>query len=138
MNIYSLVLTVQAKEQFEFRDITNDIQNVIQASKISNGFVLVRSRHTTAAITTTEPDQDIHVDCQALIDEMTPITRNYRHSYEGNVNGRAHQAEMLFFGNSTWAAIRNNNLDLGRWQRIYLVELFRPMKRDIDLIVVGE
>lgn len=138
MRICCQVLSISTIAPFEFRDIGRELNHAIKASGIENGFILVRSRHTTAAITCTEPDPAVHRDCLTILNDLLPLSRNYEHSYEGNVNARAHQAEMLGFGHSTWAVVRNGIIDLGRWQKVYLVELFTPMKRDIDVVVVGE
>jgi hypothetical protein len=45
---------------------------------------------------------------------------------------------MLLFGESTWAPVRGGRLDLGTWQRLFLVELFEPRRRTVDVAVLGE
>jgi thiamine phosphate synthase YjbQ (UPF0047 family) len=45
---------------------------------------------------------------------------------------------MMVFGDSTWAPVRNGKLDLGTWQRLFLVELFEPRRRTVDVAVLGE
>jgi secondary thiamine-phosphate synthase enzyme len=138
MKMHSEVVSVQTRDILEFVDITPQMGMVIRRSGILEGLILVRSRHTTAAITCTESDPDVHQDCRELLDDLIPVKRAYHHSYEGKVNARAHQAEMLGFGHATWACVRGGKLDLGTWQRIYLIELFRPMARRIDCVVIGE
>ena len=119
-------------------DIIPEMETAIKCSGVVDGFILVRSRHTTAAITCTESDSDVHQDCRELLEDLIPVNRDYHHIYEGKINARAHQAEMLCFGHATWAPVRGGKLDLGTWQRVYLVELFQPMARRIDCLVVGE
>ena len=138
MKIVTEVLCINSSNTFEFIDVTDSLQTLVSKTKISQGFILIRSRHTTGAITCTEGDASIHQDAKELLDQLMPLEFNYKHSYEGKTNGRAHQAEMLGFGCSTWAPIAKGAIDLGTWQRIYFVELFRPMKRKIDLVIVGE
>ncbi len=83
-------------------------------------------------------DPSIHEDCLELLREQLPLTRRYRHSYEGAENAVAHLAGMMVFGDSTWAPVRNGKLDLGTWQRLFLVELFEPRRRTVDVAVFGE
>ena len=99
---------------------------------------MLRSRHTTAALTCTEGDPSIHEDCLELLREQLPVSRDYRHSQEGAENAVAHLAEMMIFGESTWAPIRGGKLDLGTWQRLFLVELFEPRTRTVDVAILGD
>jgi secondary thiamine-phosphate synthase enzyme len=138
MKMHSEVMSVQTRRELEFLDITPEMERVVSRSEVVEGFVLIRSRHTTAAITCTERDPDVHQDCSELLEDLMPVSRGYNHVYEGKINARAHQAEMLGFGHATWAAIRQGKLDLGTWQAVYLVELYQPMTRKIDCVVVGK
>jgi secondary thiamine-phosphate synthase enzyme len=131
-------VSVTTKNALQFVDITDAVAREVEASGVREGLVLLRSRHTTAAVTCTEGDPSIHEDCLALLREQFPLTRAYRHADEGAENAVAHLAEMMVFGDSTWAPVRNGKLDLGTWQRLFLVELFEPRRRTVDVAVLGE
>ncbi len=122
----------------QFVDITPGVAREVEAAGVTEGVVLLRSRHTTAAIACTEPDPDVHADALDLLTALAPESRPYRHVYEGVSNAVAHLAEMMLFGESTWVAIRKGKLDLGTWQRLFLVELFEPRRRTVDLAIMGE
>ncbi len=130
-------ILVRTEEALQFVDITDDVQREIEASGVEEGVVMLRSRHTTAALTCTEGDPSIHEDCLELLREQLPVSRKYRHSSEGAENAVAHLAEMMIFGESTWAPIRAGRLDLGTWQRLFLVELFEPRTRTVDVAILG-
>jgi secondary thiamine-phosphate synthase enzyme len=130
-------ISVPTSRAPQFVDITDAVQAEVVASGVREGLVLLRSRHTTAALTCTEGDPSIHEDCLELLREQLPLSRRYRHSYEGAENAVAHLAEMMVFGDSTWAPIRGGRLDLGTWQRLFLVELFEPRTRTMDVAVLG-
>ncbi len=130
-------VSVQTAEALEFVDITEDVQREVEASGVEEGVVMLRSRHTTAALTCTEGDPSIHEDCLELLREQLPVSRKYRHSSEGAENAVAHLAQMMVFGESTWAPIRNGQLDLGTWQRLFLVELFEPRTRTVDVAILS-
>ena len=131
-------LSVSTTRAPQFVDITDAVQREVEASGVREGVVLLRSRHTTAALTCTEGDPSIHEDCLELLREQLPLSRTYRHSDEGAENAVAHLATMLLFGESTWAPIRGGRLDLGTWQRLFLVELFEPRRRTVDVAILGE
>ena len=131
-------ISVPTAQAPQFVDITEAVQREVEASGVREGVVLLRSRHTTAALTCTEGDSTIHQDCLDLLREQMPLSRSYRHSYEGAENAVAHLAGMMVFGESTWAPIRDGRLDLGTWQRLFLVELFEPRGRTVDVAILGE
>jgi secondary thiamine-phosphate synthase enzyme len=131
-------ISVPTRKAPQFVDITDAVQKEVEASGVREGLALLRSRHTTAALTCTEPDPSIHDDCLDLLRDLLPLSRDYRHSYEGKENAIAHLAGMMVFGDSTWAPIRNGRLDLGTWQRLFFVELFEPRRRTVDLAILGE
>jgi len=130
-------ISVPTSRALQFVDITDAVQSEVEASGVREGVVLLRSRHTTAALTCTEGDPSIHEDCLELLREQLPLSRRYRHSYEGAENAVAHLADMMVFGDSTWAPIRGGRLDLGTWQRLFLVELFEPRTRTVDVAILG-
>ncbi len=131
-------VSVRTKKAPQFVDITDAVRREVEASGVREGVLLLRSRHTTAALTCTEGDPSIHEDCLELLREQLPLTRKYRHSYEGAENAVAHLAGMMVFGDSTWAPVRGGRLDLGTWQRLFLVELFEPRRRTVDVAILGE
>ena len=130
-------ISVQTTAALQFVDITEEVERAVEASGVEEGVVMLRSRHTTAALTCTEGDPSIHEDCLELLREQLPVSRDYRHSQEGAENAVAHLAEMMIFGESTWAPIRGGKLDLGTWQRLFLVELFEPRMRTVDVAILG-
>ncbi len=130
-------ISVQTAEALQFIDITDDVQREVEASGVDEGVVMLRSRHTTAALTCTEGDPSIHEDCLEILREQLPVSRKYRHSSEGAENAVAHLAQMMVFGESTWAPIHSGQLDLGTWQRLFLVELFEPRTRTVDLAILA-
>ncbi len=130
-------VSVRTEAPLQFVDITDDVQREVEASGVDEGVVMLRSRHTTAALTCTEGDPSIHEDCLELLREQLPVSRKYRHSDEGAENAVAHLAQMMMFGESTWAPIRNGRLDLGTWQRLFLVELFEPRTRTVDVAILS-
>jgi secondary thiamine-phosphate synthase enzyme len=131
-------ITVPTSKAPEFVDITDAVAREVADAGVGDGVVLLRSRHTTAALTCTEGDPSIHADALDLLRDLMPLSRDYRHDEEGKENAIAHLAGMLLFGESTWAPVRDGRLDLGTWQRLFLVELFEPRRRTVDVAIVGE
>lgn len=130
-------VSVATERAPQFVDITEAVQREVAASGVREGVALLRSRHTTAALTCTEGDPSIHDDALDLLRDLMPLSRDYRHDDEGKENAVAHLAGMLLFGESIWAPIKDGRLDLGTWQRLFLVELFEPRTRTVDVAILG-
>lgn len=131
-------IKVRTRRIGEFVEITEQVAGAVTRSGVSEGVALVRSRHTTAAVTCSEPDARLHEDMRDAVTETFPVSRRYRHIEEGAENAVAHLATSLLFGESTWAPVRGGRLDLGTWQHLYLVELYEGRTREVDVAVLGE
>ena len=137
MRIFNEIITIRTKKLYDFINLQNEIEEAIKRSKINNGFCLMRTGHTTAALVVTEKDPAVHQDFVRNLKRMLPEEQGWQHSYEGPINARAHQAST-WLGSSHWAPIKHGKLILGTWQGIFFVELFEPRNRKIDITVVGD
>ncbi|MEX2246900.1 MAG: secondary thiamine-phosphate synthase enzyme YjbQ [Dehalococcoidia bacterium] len=131
-------ITVRTRGTGEFVEITGEVGEAVARSGVREGIALVRSRHTTAAITCSEPDPRLHADMRDAVEATFPTSRPYRHIEEGAENAVAHLATSLLFGESTWVPVRGGRVDVGTWQHLYLVELCEPRQREVDVAVLGE
>ncbi len=131
-------ISVQTRRIGEFVEITDEIAGAVERAGVREGIALVRSRHTTAAITCNEPDPRLHEDMRDAVYATFPTSRPYRHIEEGAENAVAHLATSMLFGEATWLPIRNGRLDLGTWQHVYLVELYEARRREVDVAVLGD
>ena len=73
----------------EFVEITSMIDEAVARAAIIEGVALVRSRHTTAAITCNEPDPRLHQDMVDAMNATFPTSRRYQHIEEGVENAGA-------------------------------------------------
>lgn len=137
MKIFQKTVEIETKKAFEFVKLDNEIEKAVEESGIKNGFVFLRSLHTTAALVCTEPDASIHRDFQKVLDKLLPDGLNWEHMGEGEVNAKAHQA-TLFLGQSHWLPIKNGKIVLGTWQSIFLVELFEGRSREVEIAIGGD
>lgn len=136
LKFYTADIEVQTHNSFEYIDVTQTVQEEILKSKTLNGIVVVNLLHTTAALVLQEGDPTVHKDAKMVLENLIPTKAAYSHSYEGSVNGAAHQRQQTL-GAICVLAIVDGNLKLGTWQHIFLVELFRPMRRHIQVTVFG-
>lgn len=137
-------LTYQTKESRDFVDITQDVEQVVAASGVRTGIVHIGSRHTTAAVRINENEPLLIEDFRAFLSQLTP-NGAYRHNdLDGRRdvtpdeprNARAHLQHLLLSTGES-LAITGGRLDLGQWQRVFLIELDSARERQVTVQVMG-
>jgi len=144
--LYREILKHTANGAPEFMDITQEVKDVLARSEIREGSVLVFTRHTTAAIEINEDEPLLMEDLKQFLLRIAPRDGNYKHNdffiRTANMtedecpNGHAH-CQHLLLGTSETIPIVDSELLLGRWQRIFLIELDRPRERQVFIQVQG-
>lgn len=144
--LYREILKHTASGAPEFIDITQEVKDVLARSEIREGSVLVFTRHTTAAIEINEDEPLLMEDLKQFLLRIAPRDGNYKHNdffiRTANMtedecpNGHAH-CQHLLLGTSETIPVVDSELLLGRWQRIFLIELDRPRERQVFIQVQG-
>jgi secondary thiamine-phosphate synthase enzyme len=138
---------IATERSTEFIDLTDSLEALLAESHIVTGFLNVQSLHTTAGIVVNEGEPLLLEDFASLLHRVVPDDVPYRHDDEEartvNVNpgerpnGWSH-CKALLLGPSACLNVLNGRLLLGRWQRVFLVELDGPRSREISVLLIGE
>lgn len=128
-------ISIRTGTKVELREITGDVQNVVDSSGIESGVGYIFVPHTTAAVTVNEhADTSVVEDIIAQLETVIPLHNKYRHM-EGN--SPAHiKASMM--GNSVMLPIEGKRLVLGTWQGIFFCEFDGPRNRTYLVKVVPD
>jgi secondary thiamine-phosphate synthase enzyme len=147
MKIINHVIKLKTAATLDFIDITDKIQQKIKKAGIKNGVINIQSLHTTMAIIVNEAEPLLISDIKTLLEKMAPRTFKYMHDNfeirtvnmcDGECkNGHSH-AKAIHLPTSTLMNILRGNLQLGRWQRVFAVELDRSRAREISLQIIGK
>lgn len=119
-------LAIVSKNKKEIIDITSPIKEILPVS--GQGIVNIFVLHTTAAITIADLDPGTDLDMIDAFNAMMPKL-NYRR-YHNPQHVTDHILSSII-GNSLTLPYRDGELILGDWQRIVIVELNGPKKRDL-------
>ncbi|UTR15665.1 secondary thiamine-phosphate synthase enzyme YjbQ [Salipaludibacillus sp. LMS25] len=127
-----LAITTGARD--EMKDITKEVQQVVNESGVQTGVVYIYCAHTTAGITINEnADPDVKHDMLMRWDEVYPWHHDkYRHT-EGNT---ASHLKASTTGTSQMVIIDNGQLILGTWQGIYFCEFDGPRQRNAYVKII--
>ena len=147
MKIKSFCLSVKTKEAPEFIDITDWVSGCVADSLVNNGFAVVYSKHTTAAVKINENEPLLLEDMAAFLEKSAPRHAPYRHNDfeirtvnmtpDESPNGHAH-LQHLMLGTSETVPILNGEMQFGTYQSIFFIELDHPRNREVMVQVVGE
>ncbi len=146
MKVINHVIELKTKATLDFIDITEKIQKKIKEAGIKNGVINIQSLHTTMAIIVNEAEPLLISDMKKLLEKLAPRTYKYLHDNfeirtvnmcDGEcANGHSHN-KALHLPTSTMLNVIQNGLQLGRWQRVFAVELDRSRPRKIALQIIG-
>ena len=126
-------IPVSTEERYQLVSITDEVKDAVRAAGVDEGICLVSSTHTTAAVTINEDfDRDVPKDlaaaCRAFLEALDV---SFDH-LEGNSD--SHFLTSLF-GQSQTLLVRGGELDLGRWQGVFLAEFDGPRQRTVRVAV---
>jgi secondary thiamine-phosphate synthase enzyme len=140
-------IRIQTDHPTQFVDLTSDLEAFVVASGVESGLLNVQSLHTTAAIVVNEHEPLLLADMSGLLERLAPLDAVYRHDsitlrtvncvIGEPPNGHSH-CRALLLGSTAALNVIDGRLQLGRWQRVFLVELDGPRTRDISLLLLGE
>ena len=140
-------LAFETTEPIQFVDITDEVAESVRIAGITDGIVTILSRHTTAAIRIQEAEPLLLEDLLGFLHRLAPSNVHYQHNDfrirthhmhdDESPNGHSHCLQFLL-GTSETVPIMDGDLQLGQWQRIFLVELDGPRpKREVLVQIVG-
>ena len=140
------VISLITSRPTQFIDITDRIRALVEASGVSLGIVNIQALHTTTAILLNENEPLLLADFEAALGRIVPADGRYRHDDPSlrvvnltpneRTNGHSH-CRALLLGTSACVNIVDGTLVLGRWQRLFFVELDGPRERCISAVVLG-
>jgi secondary thiamine-phosphate synthase enzyme len=138
---------VVTRHATEFVDLTDRLEALVASACTQSGLMNVQTLHTTTAIIVNEHEPLLLDDFHSLLDRAAPADADYRHddlavrtvnlTADERTNGHSH-CRSLLLGTSVCLNIVDGTLQLGQWQRVFLVELDGPRTRDVSVLLFGE
>ena len=146
MKTFNKTIDFKTKSVFDFIDVTEDVERIINESKIKDGLVNVQNLHTSAALIVNENEPLLLEDFKKNIERSAPQNIEYSHdNFDKRTvnmclgecrNGHSHCKAIHLLVNTTLNII-DGKLQLGQWQRIFFVELDNSRNRKLQIQVIG-
>ena len=125
-----MIIEIQTNLKKEVIDITDKINALIKKENFKDGLINLFLMHTTAALTTADLDPGTDLDMLDAFSKLIPKL-NYRHPH--NPDHVPDHILSSLIGTSLTLPILNNEVLLGTWQRIILIEFDGPRLRKINI-----
>src|SRR5712692_8785414 len=139
MVVDSHTLSIRTGREGEVVDITGQLQELVNGSKLSDGIAFLFVPGSTAALTTIEYEPGLVSDFPAALDRLVPRNVSYEHEkrwHDGN--GHSHVKAALL-GPDIAVPFQKRKLLLGTWQQIAFIELdVRPRQREVIVQLIGQ
>ena len=139
MKSYRKELWFNVQGRRAFINITREIEQCVNASKIKEGIVLVNAMHITASVFINDDEYGLHSDYEKWLETLAPHEplSNYRHNLTGEDNGDAHLKRQVM-GREVVVAITNGELDFGPWEQIFYGEFDGGRRKRVLVKIIGE
>ena len=115
-------------------DITDKVRQVIKKHKLENAQIMVYVAGSTASVSTIEYEPGLLKDLPEAFEKFAPMDKTYHHDetwHDGN--GYAHVRASIV-GNSQNFPVKDNEILLGTWQQIVLID-FDNKPRTLSIYV---
>lgn len=139
MKTYRKELIFNISKRVEFINITEEVQNAVNESAITDGLVLINAMHITASVFINDNESGLHSDYKRWLEELAPHEplSLYKHNNTGEDNGDAHLKRQVM-GREVVVAITNGKLDFGPWEQIFYGEFDGMRRKRVLIKIIGK
>lgn len=123
----------------DYINITREVQETVDASRVVEGLCLVNAMHITASVYINDDEPGLIKDYDDWLEQLAPHepTSHYRHNRTGEDNGDAHLKRQIM-GRQVVVAITDGRLDLGPWEQIFYAEFDGRRRKRALVKIIGE
>jgi secondary thiamine-phosphate synthase enzyme len=141
LGFVSSQIAIQTSGPRHFVDLTDDVQDRIGDSGLRSGLAVVTSLHTTASLLLNEHEPELLKDLDDFLARLAPEEDGYAHNAVPCLpgerpNGHAHCQALLLNASITLPFV-DGRLAVGRYQRLFLVELDCSRPRRVTVTLLG-
>ena len=138
MKSHTEYLWLNTKDRYAIVNITPQVEDAIEKSKIKEGLCLVNSMHITSSVFINDNESGLHEDFLKWVERLAPYGKDkYKHNLTGEDNGDAHLKRTIM-GREVVVAITGGKLDFGPWEQIFYGEFDGQRKKRVLVKIIGE
>ncbi len=136
---YRKELWFNTKTRRNYINITGDVQEAVEKSRIREGLCLVNAMHITAGVYINDDELGLIKDYDDFLERLAPHepVSGYRHNLTGEDNADAHLKRQIM-GREVVVAVTDGRLDLGAWEQIFYAEFDGRRRKRALIKIIGE
>jgi len=121
-----------------FINITREVEDAVEKSKVKEGLCLVNAMHITASVFINDDEKGLHNDYEKWLEKLAPHepVSQYQHN-NGEDNADAHLKRQVM-GREVVVAITEGKLDFGPWEQIFYGEFDGRRRKRVLIKIIGE
>jgi secondary thiamine-phosphate synthase enzyme len=138
MKSYRKELWMETPHRRDYVNITNQVEQCLAESGISEGLILINAMHITASVFINDDEGGLHKDFEVWLEKLAPEKPHsqYRHNgFEDNAD--AHMKRQLM-GREVVVAVTGGRLDFGPWEQIFYGEYDGMRRKRVLVKIIGE
>jgi secondary thiamine-phosphate synthase enzyme len=138
MKTYRKELWFNIPARTAFINITQQVEQCLKESGITEGIVLVNAMHITSSVFINDDEPGLHHDFSVWLEKLAPHEpiNQYKHNI-GEQNADAHMKRQIM-GREVVVAITKGRLDFGPWEQIFYGEFDGMRKKRVLIKIIGE
>jgi len=123
----------------DYINITEQVEELVRKSGVSNGLCLINAMHITASVYINDNESGLIQDYDDWLEQLAPHapTSKYRHNRTGEDNADAHLKRQVM-GREVVVAITKGKLDFGPWEQIFYGEFDGRRRKRVLVKIIGE
>ncbi|UCE40626.1 MAG: YjbQ family protein [Candidatus Aminicenantes bacterium] len=132
-------LVFNTNSRVEFRNISPEVEALVEKSGVQEGLCLVNAMHITASVFINDDERGLHEDFEEWLEELAPHepVSKYRHNRTGEDNADGHLKRTIM-GREVVVAITGGRLDFGPWEQIFYGEFDGRRRKRVLVKIIGQ
>jgi secondary thiamine-phosphate synthase enzyme len=133
-------LTFHLPERMAFRNITPQLEQIVEKSGVQEGLLLCNAMHITASVFINDDEPGLHEDYKKWLEGLAPFDaspQRYKHNRTGEDNADAHMKRQVM-GREVVIAITKGKLDFGPWEQVFYGEFDGRRPKRVLVKIIGE
>ena len=136
MKVHTDYLWFTTEDRQQILRITDDVADIVNASGVSDGTVLVSAMHITAGVYVNDWESGLIQDIESWLEKLAPAGLPYKHHQTGEDNADAHLKRTIV-GHQVVVPITGGRLDLGPWEQLFYAEFDGQRRKRVIVKVMG-
>ncbi len=138
MKSYRKELCFEIPARRGFINITQQIEQCLASSGVSEGLALVNAMHITSSVFINDDESGLHADFERWLEKLAPEKPYAQYAHNGAEDNADAHLKRSIMGREVVVAISAGQLDFGPWEQIFYGEFDGQRRKKVLVKIIGE